>query len=80
MLSLLNPLKAHIKDGQIVLDEPRELPEGAPVHVYVVSDDSDMSAEERAKLEAAIEEGAEDFERGEFDNAREFALRLAAKG
>ncbi len=43
------------------------------------SDKADMSAEERAELEAAIEEGAEDFKRGEFDNAREFALRLAAE-
>src|SRR5688572_4628256 len=31
----MHALKAHVKNGQIVLDEPAELPEGAPVDVLV---------------------------------------------
>lgn len=31
------PLKAHVRNGQVVLDEPAELPEGAEVEVKLVS-------------------------------------------
>lgn len=39
-------LKAHVKNGQIVLDEPASLPEGARLRVVLVG------AEERAKAGA----------------------------
>jgi hypothetical protein len=70
-------LRAHVRNGQIVLDEPAELSEGAAMLVVPVGDE--MSDADRAALERAIEEGADDFDRGEFDPAREFALRLATK-
>ncbi len=73
----MNALKAHVKNGQIVLDEPADFVEGAELLVFPVTDR--MTAEERAELERAVEEGAEDFERGDFEDAREFALRLAAR-
>lgn len=76
MLCRMNALKAHVRNGQIVLDEPAEFAEGAELLVVPVTE---MTAEERAELERAVEEGAEDFERGDFEDAREFALRLAAK-
>ena len=41
--------------------------------------EEEMTDEDRAALERVIEEGAEDFERGDFEDAREFAVRLAAK-
>ena len=41
--------------------------------------DEEMNVEERAELERAIEEGYEDFERGDYEDARGFAARLAAK-
>lgn len=72
----MNALKAHVKNGQIVLDEPASFAEGAELLVFPVTDR--MTAEERAALERAVEEGAEDFDRGDFEDAREFALRLAA--
>lgn len=73
----MNALKAHVKNGQIILDQPEELIEGAPLLVFRVTDD--MSNQERAELEQSVEDGAEDFERGDFEDAREFAARLAAK-
>ena len=50
--------------------------EGASLRVFPVNEE--MTDEDRAALERAVEEGAEDFERGDFENAREFAVRLAA--
>jgi hypothetical protein len=72
----MSALKAHIVNGQIVLDEPAELAEGAELLVFPVTE---MSDDERAELERAIEEGIEDFERGDFEDARELGLRLLAK-
>lgn len=41
--------------------------------------DDELTAEERDELEAAVGEGAADFERGDFEDARAFALRLVAR-
>ena len=73
----MKAVRAHVLKGQIVLDEPIELPEGMVVQV-LLADPDELTAEERAELEAAVDEGADDFERGDFEDARAFALRLAA--
>ncbi len=73
----MKAVRAHVLKGQIVLDDPIELPEGMVVQV-LLADPDELTAEERAELEAAIDEGADDFERGDFEDARAFALRLAA--
>lgn len=61
-----------------MLDEPIELHEGVAVAV-LVPDQAEMSSEDLAELEAALAEGTEQFERGEFEDARAFAVRLAAR-
>ena len=78
MLMNVKALRAHVKNGQIVLDEPVELSEGASVEV-LVSDDDAMIVEEREELEVAVEESAAEFTRGEFEDASSFARRLATK-
>ena len=59
----MQPLKAHVKNGRLVLDEPTDLPEGTEVEVVLVDDGFD--AEERARLIQAIEDGEDDIERGD---------------
>ena len=71
-------IRAHVQNGKIVPDEPIELPEGAAVEV-LLPENEEMTAHERAKLEAEIEASAAEFERGEFEDAHAFALRLVAK-
>ncbi len=39
----------------------------------------DMDAEERAALDKAIEEGFEDFDKGDYSDARTFAKQLLAR-
>jgi hypothetical protein len=74
----MQALKAHVKSGRLVLDEPTELPEGAEVELLAVDDD-DFEPEERARLLQAIEDGAESIERGDFVDGVEFANQLLAK-
>jgi hypothetical protein len=71
-------LRAHVRNGKIVLDEPTDLPEGAAVEVLLPESGS-LTAKERAELEAEIEASAEEFDRGEFEDAHTFALKLIAK-
>jgi hypothetical protein len=75
-------MKAHVRNGHFVADEPTELPEGTEVEIAltrVVDPFAGMDASERAELEQVIEEGYEDFERGDYEDAKEFVARLLAK-
>lgn len=75
------PVKAHVRNGYFVSDEPANLPEGTPVEFQVVSSDpwAGMDPAERAELEESIEEGARDMESGQHMEARAFMARLGAK-
>lgn len=74
----MHPLKARVKKGQLVLDDPStDLPEGTEVELMLVDDEFDP--EERARLIQAIEEGAEDIERGDYVDGIEFANQLLAR-
>ena len=57
---MVQPLRAHVKNGRLVLDEPTELPEGEVVYLQfldsIVADDSDdLGNEERAVLHAELD-------------------------
>ena len=74
----MQPLKAHVRNGQLVLDDPStDLPEGSEVELMLVDDEFDP--EERARLLQAIEEGEEDIERGDYVDGFEFVAQLRAK-
>ena len=62
----MSSFRAQVRNGRLMLDEPTELPEGtvvelAQVDPYAELDGGDpfaqMSPEERAKLNAAIDKG-----------------------
>jgi hypothetical protein len=58
----MHALKAHVKDGRLVVDEPTNLPDGAEVDVVVIGDDLD--ADERAALHASLDRALDDSEGG----------------
>ena len=58
----MEALKARVKDGRLVLDEPTDLPEGAEVDVAVLGDDLD--ADERAELHASLDRALADSDAG----------------
>ncbi len=47
-------LKAHVRNGRLVLDEPTDLPDGSVVPLEVAADRDDLSDDERAALHAEI--------------------------
>lgn len=59
------PLKARVKNGRLVLDEPTDLPEGREVYLAVVDEGDELDDEERAALHASIERGIAELDAGE---------------
>ncbi|MBN4050421.1 hypothetical protein JYT28_01595, partial [Desulfobulbus sp. AH-315-M07] len=80
---VMQPLKAHVKDGQLVLDNPvTDLPEGEviylhPVEAEVGADDG-FDDEERAALLSALDEGIAAGKSGEHSDADKFITELLA--
>ena len=77
----MSPVKAHVRNGHYVSDEPAHLPEGTAVNfpiVDVVDAFADMAPGERAELEESIEEGFRDVENGDVEDAMAYAKQLLA--
>jgi hypothetical protein len=60
----MTTLRAHVKNGQLVFDEPVELREGTTAVVHLLDGDEE-SAEERAAIEAEIDAGLAELEAGQ---------------
>ena len=73
----MRALKAHVRSGRLVLDEPTNLPEGTEVELTVVEED-DFDPEERARLLKTLDESQAEYERGDHMDAFEFVADLRA--
>ncbi len=73
----MQPLKAQVKNGRLVLDEPTDLPEGTEVEVLAL--DQDFDPEDRARLLRALDEGASDIQRGDHVDGFDFVAQLRAR-
>jgi hypothetical protein len=83
-LRTMQPLKAHVRKGRLVLDEPTDLPEGevvelVPVDDVLASGGDYLDDEERERLHASIERGLEDVKAGRTVDARQVIERLRAR-
>jgi hypothetical protein len=77
MLLRVAILRGRIERGRIIVDDPIDLPDGTEVEIAVAECD-EMTAEERAELDASIERGMEQAARGEGISAEEMIRRLRA--
>ena len=73
----MQPLKARVFNGRLVLDEPTDLPVGEVVYLQPVDAD-DMSDEEREALHDSIRESLEQMNNGQLIDADEALARLRA--
>jgi hypothetical protein len=63
-LNAMRPLKAHVHNGRLVLDEPTDLPEGEVVYLQPLDaiapvDDDNLDDEERAALHRELDASVE---------------------
>lgn len=70
-------IRAHVKNGQIVLDEPVELDDGAEVLVIPIS--HDMGAQERTELGTMLDESFEDLRAGRTVDGPTFLRELRSR-
>ena len=73
----MQPLKAHVHNGRLVLDEPTDLPEGEVVYLQLVDDDG-MEDDEREALHESIRESIEQMNNGHLIDADVALARLRA--
>lgn len=81
MLVEMKPLKAHVRNGRLVLDEPTDLPEGDVVYLQPLAgivrmggDDLDLTEEEQAELHRELELSIAEADSGDTED---FAKVLA---
>ena len=75
---MMQPLKAHVRNGRLVLDEPTDLPEGTEVTLAITDDELDD--EERARVIASIERSMDQVQAGKHIDADVVIARLLARG
>jgi hypothetical protein len=73
----MQPLKAYVHNGRLTLDEPTDLPEGSEVEVVLV--EADLDPAERARVVQSIEDGIEDFARGDHMDGFDFIAQMRAQ-
>jgi hypothetical protein len=64
MVVLPATLRARVRNGRLVLDEPTDLPEGREVELAVIDGD-DLDDEDRARLHAALDGADDELRAGE---------------
>jgi hypothetical protein len=79
----MQALKAHVKSGRLLLDEPTELPEGEVVYLRpadaVVGEEDDFDDEERERLNEALDAGIAAARAGDHVDAEEAIRELLTR-
>ena len=76
------PLKAHVKNGRVVLDEPIELPENTELEVgslQVVDTGDGLDEEERERLHRALDAAIESVQAGRTVDGNAVIRRLLSR-
>jgi hypothetical protein len=79
----MHALKAHVKNGRLVLDEPTDLPEGEvveliPVDEVLANGGDYLDDEERERLHQSLRESIEQMKAGQLIDADEALAELRA--
>ena len=72
----MSELRAVVRNGRLVLDEPTTLPEGTVLDLVVDDEGDDLTDEERAALNAAISRAWKSLEEGRGLPADQAVARL----
>ena len=75
----MQAMKALVKGGRLVLDEPTDLPDGEVVVLVRLDEQEEMSVEERARLDAALEQSLAEARAGRFVDGDGVIGRLLAR-
>jgi hypothetical protein len=79
----MQPLRAHVRHGRLILDEPTDLPEGKVVEVVLVDEvlsevGPELDAEDRERLHQSLRESVEQMKAGNTLDGAEALAELRA--
>ena len=72
----MNPLRARVEKGRLVLDEPTTLPDGTVVDLVADDEGDDLTGEERRALHEALSTAWKSAEAGRVRPAAEIVNEL----
>ncbi len=72
----MQPLKAHVRKGRLVLDEPTDLPDGTQVELVPADSWDGLDDEDRLRLHEALERSEADLRAGRVVSADELLAEL----
>lgn len=81
----MGPLKAHVHNGRLVLDEPTDLPEGEIVYLQRVhrltgeDDEDELDDAERAELHRELEDAIADADEGRTEDFASVIAELRSR-
>ena len=75
----MGPIRARVKNGRLVVDEPTDLPEGMVFDLVIDDEGDELSDEERRVLHAAIQRGWSSLEQGKGIDASKVLRELRAR-
>ena len=75
----MQALKAHVRSGRIVVDEPTDLPEGTEIRLVLPDDGDDLDDDAREALHRALARGSADIAAGRTVDALEFLNGLGTR-
>jgi hypothetical protein len=73
------PMKAHVRNGQIVVDEPTDLPEGEVLYLERVDPGDELDDEEREELHAELRASIAEAKAGKLVDAEEILAEIRAR-
>jgi len=76
---VMHTIKAVVRNGRLVVDEPTTLPEGSELELQLVDTGDDLDDEEREALHRSIALGLEQARRGEVHSADAVLRELRAR-
>lgn len=84
MIESVRPLKAHVRGGRLLLDEPTDLPEGEVVELVLLdevlaSGGDFLDVDERQRLEESLDRSLEDARAGRLVDGEQVIARLRAR-
>jgi hypothetical protein len=75
----MSTLRAHVRDGRLVLDEAVDLPEGTEVSLALADEGDELDEAERAALNAALERSWAQAQAGQTAPVEAVLSRLRAR-
>ena len=72
----MQALKAHVRNGRLIVDQPTTLPEGTEVELLIADAGDELDDEERAALHAALDDAWTSARAGQLRPADELLKKL----